>query len=214
MQSWRNPFLLLCIVRNEDNTGFESVLACWVVSWGYWLHLECVPLVWLSDIRAAGLMSRELYGFRMILELCCSSTELVCWSLLGSYWGFSMGSENVIPFSVHLSDFCRSFREERNTTIKIYITHHVLLVKEVYNVIKRNSVFDIWATIWYNIIFRTQNRMNCKLLKIIRREYGFIVVIHRFLQRGKLFNFGKGWALKSDCRQVLLKNFTIDWVRW
>ena len=54
--------------------------------------------------------------------------------------GFFMGSANVIPFSVDLSDFNGSFREERNTTIKTYITHHVLLVNEVYNVIKRNNL--------------------------------------------------------------------------
>ena len=61
--------------------------------------------------------------------------------------GFFTGSGNVIPFSVDLSDFCRSFRERRNATIKIYISHHVLLVNEVDNVIKRNSLFDIRTTI-------------------------------------------------------------------
>ena len=74
----------------------------------------------------------------------------------GNVLGFFMGSGNVIPFSVDLSDFCRSFREERNITIKMYITHHVLLINEVYEVIKRNSLFDIWTTVWYKIIFRTQ----------------------------------------------------------
>ena len=128
--------------------------------------------------------------------------------------GLLTGSGNVIPFSVDLSDFCRSFREERNTTIKIYKCYHFLLVNEVYNVIKRNSLFDIRTTIWYKIIFRTQNRMNCKLCRIIRRDCGFIVVVHLFLQRQKFFKFDKGWALKSDRRQVLLRNFASDWVRW
>ena len=132
----------------------------------------------------------------------------------GNVLGFFMGSGNVIPCSVGLSHLYRSFREERNTTIKIYITHHVLLVNEVYNVIKRNSLFDIWNTIWYKIIFWTQNRMNCKLCRIISRKYGFIVVVHCFLQREKLFNFDKCWALESDRRQVLLRNFTSDCVRW
>ena len=50
---------------------------------------------------------------------------------------FFTGSGSVIPFSVDLSDFCRSFREKRNTTIKIYKSHHVLLVNEVYSVIKK-----------------------------------------------------------------------------
>ena len=60
---------------------------------------------------------------------------------------FFTGSGNVIPFSVDLDDFYRSFREERNAAIKIYISHHVFLVNEVYNVIKRNSFFQIRTTI-------------------------------------------------------------------
>ena len=104
----------------------------------------------------------------------------------GNALGFFTLSGNLIPFPVDLSDFCRSFREERNTRIKIYISHHVLLVNEVYNVIKRNTSFDIRTTIWYKIIFRRQNRMNGKLCRIIRRERV----------------------------EVLLKNFTSGWVRW
>ena len=61
--------------------------------------------------------------------------------------GFFTASGNVFPFSVDLSDFCSSFGGERNATIKIYISHHVLLVNEVYNVNKRNSLFQILATI-------------------------------------------------------------------
>ena len=135
-------------------------------------------------------------------------------SVAGNALGFVTGSGNIIPFSVDLSDSCRSFREERKTTIKIHISHHVFLVNEVHNVIKRNRLFDFRTKIWYKIIFRTQTRMNCKLCRIIRREYGSIVVVHRFLQRQKLFNFDKGWSLKSDRRQVLLRNFISGWVRW
>ena len=40
--------------------------------------------------------------------------------------GFFTGSGNVIPFSVDLSDFRRSFRVESNTTIKIFIGYDVL----------------------------------------------------------------------------------------
>ena len=145
------------------------------------MSIEYVSLVWLSDIRAAGTMSHKLYGFRKILELCCSSTKQLI--VAGNALGFFTGSGNVIPFSLDLSDFCRSFREERNATIKIYIYHHVLLVSEVYNVFKRNRVFQIRTTICYKIIFRTQNRMNCKLCRIIRNKYGFIEVVHRFLQK-------------------------------
>ena len=60
---------------------------------------------------------------------------------------FFTGSGNVILFSLDLSDFCRSFREESSTTIKIYISHDVLLINEVHNVIKRNSLFEGLTTI-------------------------------------------------------------------
>ena len=132
----------------------------------------------------------------------------------GNAVGFLTGSGNVIPFSVDLFEFCRRFREEIDTTIKINIGYDVLLVNEVHNVIKRNRLFDIWTTIWYKITLRAQNRMKCKLCRIIRREYGFFIVVHRFLQREKLFNFCKGWALTSDRRQELWGNFTSGWVRW
>ena len=65
----------------------------------------------------------------------------------GNALGFFTGSGNVIPFSVDLSDFCRSFRQESNTTIKIYIGYNVLIVNEVHNVIKRNRLFDMPTTI-------------------------------------------------------------------
>ena len=91
----------------------------------------------------------------------------------GNALGFFTGSGNVFPFSVDVFGFCRSFRGERNTAIKTYISPRVLLVNEVYNVIKKNSLFDSRTTIRYKIIFRTQNRMNCKLCRIIRREYRF-----------------------------------------
>ena len=96
---------------------------------------------------------------------------------------------NVIPFSVDLSLFCRSCSVESNTKIKIYIGYDAFLVNEVYNVIERNSPFEILTTILFKIILWTQNRMNFKLCRMIRRDLGFIVVVHRFLRREKLFNF-------------------------
>ena len=82
-------------------------------------------------------------------ELTCGSFQLSIWRLtkIGNALGFFTGYGIVIPFSVDLSDFCSSFREKRKTTIKIYISHHILLVNEVYNVIKRNSLFDTRTTI-------------------------------------------------------------------
>ena len=65
----------------------------------------------------------------------------------GNALGFFTGSGNLNPFSVGLSDFCRCFMVESNTTIKIFIGYDVLLINEVHKVIKRNSLFEILATI-------------------------------------------------------------------
>ena len=109
----------------------------------------------------------------------------------GNALGFFTGSKIVIPFSVDLSDFWCSFRVKSNITIKIYTSHDVLLMSEVHSVTEGNSHFEIPTTIWHKIIFWTQNRMNCKLCRFIRRDLGFILVALRFLQREKLFNFDK-----------------------
>ena len=61
--------------------------------------------------------------------------------------GFPTGSGNVILFSLDLSDFCRSFRVESKTTIKIYISHDVLLINDVHKVIETNSLFESVTTI-------------------------------------------------------------------
>ena len=103
--------------------------------------------------------------------------------------GFFTGIGNVIPFSVDLCVFCRSFRVASNTTIKIYVSQVGLLVNEEHNVIKRNSVCDIRTTMWYTIIFRTQKRMSCKLSGITRGDYGFVVVVCRFLRLEKVTQF-------------------------
>ena len=127
--------------------------------------------------------------------------------ITGNALGFFTESGIVIPFSVDLSNFCRSFREERYTTVKIYKSHHILLVNEVYNVIKRNSLFDIRTTIWSKIIFRTQNRMNCKLCRIISGEYGFILVVHRFLQMEKVIQLRQRLSTKIWSSAGLVAKF-------
>ena len=70
---------------------------------------------------------------------------------------------------------------EINTTIKIFTVYDVFLKDEVHNGIKRNGFFEILATIWSKIILWTQNRMNFKLCRIIRRELDFNVAAHRSL---------------------------------
>ena len=117
--------------------------------------------------------------------------ETVLLMVTGTALGFFTGSRKVIPFSVDLSYFCKSFRVESNTTIKIFRGHDVLLINELHNVIERNSIFNFLATIWYKIIFWTQNRMNCKLCGILRTDLAFIVAAHCFLQMEKLFKLDK-----------------------
>ena len=65
----------------------------------------------------------------------------------GNAFGFFRRSGNVIPFSVDVSDFCRSFRVESKTTIKLFIGYDVLLINEVHNVIEGNSLSEVLATI-------------------------------------------------------------------
>ena len=89
-----------------------------------------------------------------------------------------------------MSDFCKSFRVESNTALKILISH-VVLINKVHNVIKRKSLFWSLVASWYVITFWTQNGMNCQLCRIIRRDLGFIVAAHRFLRRENLFNLDK-----------------------
>ena len=66
----------------------------------------------------------------------------------GKVLGFFTGSGIVIPLSVDLSDFCGSFRVESKTAIKNYISHDVLLINEVHNVLETKSLFEILTTIW------------------------------------------------------------------
>ena len=143
--------------------------------------------MWLTDIWAAGDMSHKFVRVQKDIRamLLINRTDMLI--VAGNALGFFTGSWIVIPFSDDFSDLCKSFRVKNNTTIKFFMRHDVLLINEVHNVIERNSLFEIMATIWYKIIFWTQNRMNCKLCRTIRRELGSIAAAHRFLQKEELF---------------------------
>ena len=109
-------------------------------------------------------------------------------TVTGNALGFFTGSRNVVPFSVDLSDFCRSFRVESSNTIKIFKGCDVLLINQVRTRSSKETVFfEFLVTIWYLFFFRTQNRMNCKLCRIIRRDLGFILAAHRFC-KGKVYS--------------------------
>ena len=54
--------------------------------------------------------------------------------------GFLAGLGNVYPSSVDLSHFCKSFRVESKTKIKMNICHDVLLINEVHNVIEKKRL--------------------------------------------------------------------------
>ena len=102
--------------------------------------------MWLSDTTAAGTMSQKVHGFRKILAMLLVFRTAVL-IIAGNALGFFTGPENVIPISVDLSDFYGSFNVEGKTTIKICMSHDVLLINEVHNVIKRNSIFEIQTTV-------------------------------------------------------------------
>ena len=160
-------------------------------------------------MRAAGIVQVQK-GIRAMLLI----NRTIMLIIAGNALEFFTRSENIIPSSVDLSDICMSFRVESNITIRIYMDKDVLLINEMHNVIERKSVFEIRTTIWYNIIFWTQNGINCKLCRICRTDLGSFVGAHCFLQREILSNFDRGWALKFHLRQVLMRKFTKGWVRW
>ena len=109
----------------------------------------------------------------------------------GNAHGFFSRSGNKIPFSIDLPNFCRSFREESNTEIKIYMSYDVLVIKEVRKVIEIKICSEHLTPMSYEIVIWMQNRMNCKLCRIRRRDFGFIVVAHSFLQRENLSDSDK-----------------------
>ena len=101
--------------------------------------------MWLSDIRAAETVSQKLHGnkdSRAMLLINRIVNLIVAGNALGTFTRFG----NVIPFSVDLTNFCRSFSVGSNTTILIYISHDVRLINEVHNVIKRNCLFEFLTT--------------------------------------------------------------------
>ena len=133
--------------------------------------------------------------------------------VIGTALGFLTGSGKDFPFSVGPSAFCGNFWLESKTRIQIYKVNDVLLINEVHNVIKINNFLRFWPqyVVWASSRRKKKNR---KLWRIKRRDLGLIVVAHRFLKREELFNFDKGWALNSDRRQVLVRNFTSGCVGW
>ena len=153
--------------------------------------MESLPVVWLTDLGSAGFMSHKLYRFRKIINVCSSSIEQLCWSWLGMHLGSSKVPEIYFPFLVDPSDFCRSIKIGKITTNKIYIGHDVLFINLLHHVSERNRFLGNMTTIRYRINFWAQKRLNCKLYRIIRKVLGFIVVLHCFMQKGKLFNFDK-----------------------
>ena len=56
------------------------------------------------------------------------------------------GSGKKFPFSLGLSDLCRSFKLESNTGMKIDMSHVVLLINEVHNVVEKSSLLFIMTT--------------------------------------------------------------------
>ena len=124
-----NHFVLQSSVRKKANAGSESILGSWVVGWEYWLDIESLSLVWLSDIRAAATMSHKLYGFRKILDVCCSSINQLCWSLLGMHLNFSQDLETEI----HCRLICLHFRGFSSDNAENRPEHFLKWAKEIGN---------------------------------------------------------------------------------
>ena len=110
----------------------------------------------------------------------------------GNTLGFFTGSGNVIPFSVDLSDFLgvsgkKVLPQSKSTQVTMFSLSMKCTTSSKETVfLTFKQQFDIRSS------SGRKNRMNCKLCRIIRRESGFIVVVHRFLQREKLLKFYKG----------------------
>ena len=59
----------------------------------------------------------------------------------GNSLGFFTSLGNVIPFSLDLYGFRRSFKVEGKTRIKIYIGHDAFIINKVHNVIEKKTIF-------------------------------------------------------------------------
>ena len=128
-------------------------------------------------------------------------------------WFFTI-SWKVFPFAVDLSIFCRRVRVGRKTTAKIYVILDDLLVNELHHVIRRNCLLKLVTTCWYNINFWANNIKNWMVCRVLRRVFGFKIVVHHFKQKWKIFSFDRLWALNSDRIQVLVRLFTSGCVCW
>ena len=112
--------------------------------------------------------------------------------VVNNFWevlGFCTGSRNVFPFSVDLSNFCRSFRVKSDSAIKKHKGHDFFFINEMHHVIKRNRLREIITTIGNKIIFWAQSRMSGKFCRVIRRVFRFIVAVHRLTEKEKNTRF-------------------------
>ena len=59
---------------------------------------------------------------------------------------------------------------------------------------------------------RGAKKLNFKLCRLMKRVLGLKVVVHRVMQKEKVFKVDKIWALNSDQIQYLMKILTSGWI--
>ena len=108
--------------------------------------------------------------------------------IAGNVLGYFLGHKNVIPFSVDLSNFCRTFEVESNTTIKIYKGHDVLFIDEMHNIIEKKQSFRNFD---HNMIIDHllySKYIDSQALKDHKERYGLYCSCTSLPAREKLFN--------------------------
>ena len=178
--------MLICCLRvlNGQRVPIISVIE-WLKR--CWIHVP-TNVRFRKDIRGMLLINKTV-------------TLIVSWDALGLFLGFG----NAVPFSAGLSDFCRSFRVESNTTVKIYVSHDVFLIIEVHNFIE-----TVFLEIWPQFDIKSAFCRKMEWIWSFVGSYGvldFIVGVQQFMRKELFLNFGHVWALNLDRKQVLVKKF-------
>ena len=78
----------------------------------------------------------------------CKITKTVLLIVTWDTHAIFTGRRLVCPFSVDLYIFCRSFKVQSFTTIKIYIWHNDIFINEAHHVIKSKDLLQIITENW------------------------------------------------------------------
>ena len=196
MQGWRKIpsfcFPSFAMKRTRILVCSRSVSCCLRVLIGH--RVPIISLIeWLKSWKIHVFQNvRAQKDIRGVLFI--EKTVSLIVACAGDALGIFTRSGNVFPISADLSDSCRNFTVERNTTIKIYWDLDVLFINKVHNVIERNRFSENMTTIWCKVSLRDQIRRNFKLCRTIRSVLGFIVVVHRFMRKGSFSSISREFS--------------------